>query len=110
AIALDGPRTALAHGIGLLPEDRKTEGLFLEQSVAFNVTVSELAAIVQGGLISRRREQEQVSRFIRQMCIKTPSASAKVRTLSGGNQQKCGIARQLHAGTEILLVDEPTRG
>lgn len=110
AIAVDGPRAALAHGIGLLPEDRKTEGLFLEQSVAFNVTVSELAAIVQGGLISRRREQEQVSRFIRQMRIKTPSAGAKVRTLSGGNQQKCGIARQLHAGTEILLVDEPTRG
>ena len=110
AIAVDGPRAALAHGIGLLPEDRKTEGLFLEQSVAFNVTVSELAAIVQRGLISRRREQEQVSRFIRQMRIKTPSASAKVRTLSGGNQQKCGIARQLHAGTEILLVDEPTRG
>ncbi|WP_292147022.1 sugar ABC transporter ATP-binding protein [Mesorhizobium sp.] len=110
AIAVDGPRAALAHGIGLLPEDRKTEGLFLEQSVAFNVTVSELTAIVQGGLISRRREQEQVSRFIRQMRIKTTSASAKVRTLSGGNQQKCGIARQLHAGTEILLVDEPTRG
>jgi len=110
AIAIDGPRVALAHGIGLLPEDRKTEGLFLEQSVAFNVTVSELAAIVQGGLISRRREQEQVSRFIHQMRIKTPSADAKVRTLSGGNQQKCGIARQLHAGTTILLVDEPTRG
>ncbi|RRH91832.1 sugar ABC transporter ATP-binding protein [Mesorhizobium tamadayense] len=110
AVAVDGPRAALAHGIGLLPEDRKTEGLFLEQSVAFNVTVSELAAIVQGGLISRRREQEQVSRFIQQMRIKTPSADAKVRTLSGGNQQKCGIARQLHAGTKILLVDEPTRG
>jgi len=110
AIAIDGPRVALAHGIGLLPEDRKTEGLFLEQSVAFNVTVSELAAIVQGGLISRRREQEQVSRFIHQMRIKTPSADAKVRTLSGGNQQQCGIARQLHAGTTILLVDEPTRG
>ncbi|RTM09809.1 MAG: sugar ABC transporter ATP-binding protein [Hyphomicrobiales bacterium] len=109
-VAVDGPRAALAQKIGLLPEDRKTEGLFLEQSVAFNVTVSELVAIVQGGLISRRREQEQVARFIQQMRIKTPSADAKVRTLSGGNQQKCGIARQLHAGTEILLVDEPTRG
>lgn len=110
AVAVNGPRAALAHGIGLLPEDRKTEGLFLEQSVAFNVTVSELSSIVQGGMISRRREQEQVSRFIQQMRIKTPSADAKVRTLSGGNQQKCGIARQLHAGTKILLVDEPTRG
>ncbi|ESW90151.1 D-ribose transporter ATP binding protein [Mesorhizobium sp. LSJC280B00] len=109
-VAIDGPRRALAHGVGLLPEDRKTEGLFLEQSVAFNVTVSELAPLTRGGLINGRREHEAVSRFIQQMRIKTPNPSTKVRTLSGGNQQKCGIARQLHAGTEILLVDEPTRG
>ncbi len=110
AVAIDSPRKGLAHGVGLLPEDRKTEGLFLDQSVAFNVTVSELDPLTKVGLISGRREDEVVSRFIRQMRIKTPGASAKVRTLSGGNQQKCGVARQLHAGTQILLVDEPTRG
>lgn len=109
-VAIDGPRRALAHGVGLLPEDRKTEGLFLDQSVAFNVTVSQMAPLTRGGLISGWREHDAVSRFIQQMRIKTPSPSTKVRTLSGGNQQKCGIARQLHAGTEILLVDEPTRG
>lgn len=109
-VAIDGPRRALAHGVGLLPEDRKTEGLFLDQSVAFNVTVSQMAPLTRGGLISGWREHEAVSRFIQQMRIKTPGSSTKVRTLSGGNQQKCGIARQLHAGTEILLVDEPTRG
>ncbi|CAN7743118.1 sugar ABC transporter ATP-binding protein [Mesorhizobium amorphae] len=109
-VTIDGPRRALAHGVGLLPEDRKTEGLFLDQSVAFNVTVSQMAPLTRGGLISGWREQEAVSRFIQQMRIKTPGPSTKVRTLSGGNQQKCGIARQLHAGTEILLVDEPTRG
>lgn len=109
-VAIDGPRRALAHGVGLLPEDRKTEGLFLDQSVAFNVTVSQMAPLTRSGLISGWREHEAVSRFIQQMRIKTPSPSTKVRTLSGGNQQKCGIARQLHAGTEILLVDEPTRG
>jgi ribose transport system ATP-binding protein len=109
-VAIEGPRKGLAYGIGLLPEDHKTEGLFLDQSVAFNVTVSKLAPLTRGGLISGRRENEAVSRFIQQIRIKTPSSKTKVRTLSGGNQQKCGIARQLHAGTQILLVDEPTRG
>jgi ribose transport system ATP-binding protein len=109
-VAIDGPRRSLAHGIGLLPEDRKTEGLFLDQSVAFNVTVSALASITGRGLIDGRREGELVSRFVQQMRIKTPGIATKVATLSGGNQQKCAIARQLHAGTEILLVDEPTRG
>jgi len=110
AVSIDTPRRGLTHGIGLLPEDRKTEGLFLGQSVAFNVTVSALASISRRGLINRWREGELVSRFVRQMRIKTPGTDAKVGTLSGGNQQKCAIARQLHAGTEILLVDEPTRG
>jgi len=49
-VAIDGPRRALAHGVGLLPEDRKTEGLFLDQSVAFNVTVSQMAPLTRGGL------------------------------------------------------------
>jgi ribose transport system ATP-binding protein len=109
-VSIDGPRRGLTYGIGLLPEDRKTEGLFLDQSVAFNVTVSALASITKRGLISGRHESELVSRFVRQMRIKTPGTDTKVDTLSGGNQQKCAIARQLHAGTEILLVDEPTRG
>lgn len=109
-VSIDGPRKGLSRGIGLLPEDRKTEGLFLDQSVAFNVTVCELDALTSGGLINGRSEEETVSRFIRQMRIKTPGVHTKVRTLSGGNQQKCGIARLLHAGTDILLVDEPTRG
>jgi ribose transport system ATP-binding protein len=107
---IDGPKKALSMGIGLLPEDRKSEGLFLDQSVAFNLTISALRAITMRGLINRRRENEIVSRFIHQMGIKTPGASTKTRTLSGGNQQKCGIARQLNAGTQILLIDEPTRG
>jgi len=109
-VSIDGPRKGLAHGLGLLPEDRKTQGLFLDQSVAFNITVSELEPLVRSGLISGRRETEIVSRFIRQMRIRTPGPDTRVRSLSGGNQQKCGIARQLHAGTQILLVDEPTRG
>jgi ribose transport system ATP-binding protein len=104
------PRLALSNGIGLLPEDRKTEGLFLDQSVAFNVTISALGEMMSGGLLRSGKEREKVANYIRQMRIKTPSGATRVRTLSGGNQQKCGIARQLNAGTTILLVDEPTRG
>ncbi|SIT57263.1 fused D-ribose transporter subunits of ABC superfamily: ATP-binding components [Mesorhizobium prunaredense] len=110
AVSIDTPQKGLAVGIGLLPEDRKTEGLFLDQSVGFNITVSKLGLVSWRGLIRPSSENSVVSRFIRQMRIKTPAAGTKVRTLSGGNQQKCGIARQLHAGNEILLVDEPTRG
>jgi ribose transport system ATP-binding protein len=109
-VSIDGPRKGLELGVGLLPEDRKTEGLFLDQSVAFNVTISALRSITRGAFISRRREAEIVSRLVRQMRIKTPSGETKARSLSGGNQQKCGIARQLHCGAQILLVDEPTRG
>ncbi len=110
ALSVNSPRTALANGIGLLPEDRKTEGLFLDQSVAFNVTISSLGALASGGFLKAGEERAKVAEYIRQMRIKTPSGATRVRTLSGGNQQKCGIARQLSAGTQILLVDEPTRG
>ncbi|WP_439622268.1 sugar ABC transporter ATP-binding protein [Shinella sp.] len=110
ALSVNSPRTALANGIGLLPEDRKTEGLFLDQSVAFNVTISSLGALASGGFLKAGEERTKVAEYIRQMRIKTPSGATRVRTLSGGNQQKCGIARQLSAGTQILLVDEPTRG
>ncbi|WP_439615209.1 sugar ABC transporter ATP-binding protein [Shinella sp.] len=110
ALSVNSPRTALANGIGLLPEDRKTEGLFLDQSVAFNVTISSLGALASGGFLKAGEERTKVAEYIRQMRIKTPSGATRVHTLSGGNQQKCGIARQLSAGTQILLVDEPTRG
>jgi ribose transport system ATP-binding protein len=110
AVRIDGPAKALAHGVGLMPEDRKTEGLFLEQSVAFNVTISALSTIQVGGVLSAAKENNLVGRYIRQMNIKTPSAETRVRNLSGGNQQKCGLARQLNCGADILLIDEPTRG
>lgn len=104
------PRAALGKGIGLLPEDRKTEGLFLNQSVGFNITIAALRTISRGWIVRARSELDLVTNFINSLHIKTPSAATKIMNLSGGNQQKCGLARQLTAGTQILLVDEPTRG
>jgi ribose transport system ATP-binding protein len=105
-----GPRAAIAAGIVLLPEDRKTEGCFLPQSLAFNVTISRLAAVRRRGFISERREHEVVTRLVRQLGIRAPGIHAPIRELSGGNQQKCVLARSLNANCSILLIDEPTRG
>jgi len=109
-LAHQNPQTALKRGVCLLPEDRKTQGLFLNQSVAFNITISALGSINIGGIIQSARERRMIARLVKQVRIKTPRLSSYIRNLSGGNQQKCSIARQLHAGASILLIDEPTRG
>jgi ribose transport system ATP-binding protein len=104
------PRGAIAQGLGLLPEDRKTQGLFLIQSVGFNILSASLRKMTKLGVLSRRREREESSKQIDRLRIKTPNAAAIVQNLSGGNQQKCVFARQVSAGCKILLADEPTRG
>lgn len=110
SVSVKSPRQALGHSIGLLPEDRKTEGLFLNQSVGYNITIAALKSISNGIVVRARRELELAQKYIASMRIRTPSAKTRIMNLSGGNQQKCGLARQMTAGTKILLVDEPTRG
>jgi len=104
------PRAAIGAGMVLLPEDRKTEGCFLPQDVAFNITISRHDSFRKFGFLSESRERDIVVKLVRQLGIRTPGVSTRVRNLSGGNQQKCMIARSLNAKASILLVDEPTRG
>ncbi len=108
--AAGSPRRSLARGVGLVAEDRRTEGLFLTQSVGFNIMSASLARVLKFGLLSRRLEKEIVHGLIGRLRIKTPRAETAVQSLSGGNQQKCVIARLVSAGCEIMLADEPTRG
>jgi ribose transport system ATP-binding protein len=116
AVSIRSPRDAIALGIGFLTEDRKADGLLLAQTVAFNTTLTRLAAITGrkipflGGVINRRRERTLVEGFIARLAIRTPDVTALVRNLSGGNQQKVIFSKWLHAECRILLVDEPTRG
>jgi len=107
-LRLRSPADALEQGIGLLPENRKTEGLVLPFSVAHNITLNR--QITHGGFLNHVREREVVSDLIRRVGVKTPSAEQEVNTLSGGNQQKVVIARWLNNDCKVLIFDEPTRG
>jgi ribose transport system ATP-binding protein len=107
---LRSPRAAIRNGLGLLPEDRKTDGCFLPQSVAFNVTISRLPTRLRGAVLSGRAERDTVAALTRRLSIRTRDARTRIVELSGGNQQKCMVARTLNARCRILLIDEPTRG
>ncbi|HET7315485.1 sugar ABC transporter ATP-binding protein [Salinisphaera sp.] len=118
-IRLDGremrfssPADALAAGIGLLPEDRKSQGLILPFSCSDNITLNHLAQFYHRStpFISRHKESRQVDSVMDQVRVKAPSNATPVRSLSGGNQQKVVIARWLERGCRILIFDEPTRG
>jgi ribose transport system ATP-binding protein len=104
------PRQAIALGIGLLPEDRKTEGLLLRQKVGFNVTIANLGQYTRRGVLRLATERKQVEEYVQRLNVRTPSVNTPIRSLSGGNQQKCVFAKWLNANCRILLADEPTRG
>jgi ribose transport system ATP-binding protein len=109
-VRIGSPREAIALGIGLLTEDRKADGLLLNQALATNVTVSRMTDVAPHGVINMGREQSIARGHINRLAIRTPSPMARVRNLSGGNQQKVILAKWLQARCRILLVDEPTRG
>jgi ribose transport system ATP-binding protein len=110
AYQASAPRHGIAQGLGLVPEDRKTQGLFLNQSVAFNVMSASLRRVTRRGLLSLGAERGIVADLIERLHIKTPGPGTASQNLSGGNQQKCVLARLISADCRILLADEPTRG
>jgi ribose transport system ATP-binding protein len=109
-VRIGSPRDAIALGIGLLTEDRKFDGLLLQQSVSTNVTVTRFGAVTNHGVLQLGKEKRLVEAHIRRLSIRTSGPGAHVRNLSGGNQQKVILAKWLHAECRILLIDEPTRG
>jgi len=104
------PRDGMRESIGLLPEDRKLEGLVLPFSVQENITMSSLERITKYGFVNSSLENDIASRQIKSLSIKTPSPHTKTISLSGGNQQKCIMGRWLEIDPDILILDEPTRG
>jgi len=109
-VRLDDPTQALAHGIGLLPESRKMEGLITDFTIRFNISLNNLGRHRSAGLVDRASEERSAAELSRRVGVKAPGIETRVATLSGGNQQKVVIARWLGHACEVLLFDEPTRG
>ncbi|MFD1541597.1 sugar ABC transporter ATP-binding protein [Nonomuraea guangzhouensis] len=100
------PQDAVRHGISLLTEDRKSQGLVLDLPISANVTLAKL----RGFLVRFGQERSLAEGLGRRLHLRSAGVDQHVRTLSGGNQQKVVLAKWLNAGSDILIVDEPTRG
>jgi len=110
-LRIGSARAAMRAGIGLVPEDRKRQGLVLGMGVRPNISMATLDQLRRLGLLLDRRREAHVARqFIDRLHVRTPSLDAPVVGLSGGNQQKVLLAKWLARGGRVLIVDEPTRG
>jgi len=104
------PKDALDKGIGYLPEDRRKQGIFLQQDIDFNVNVINFDKVMRAGVISYGKAHAQAQDYVDKLSIKIGSMYQPISQLSGGNQQKVIIARWLCKNPDVLIFDEPTVG
>jgi ribose transport system ATP-binding protein len=109
-VKFNSPLDAIKHKVGLLTEDRKGQGLFLEMAVKWNIVFPIIKQISRHTIVDTKKEDAIAGHFKERINIKTPSLLKKVINLSGGNQQKVVLAKSLAAESDILIFDEPTRG
>jgi len=109
-ILLKNPRAAQAVGIGLVPEERKRDGLVLDRSAALNVILPSLSHFSKAGLVQQQKLHKVAQDWLGKVDLRPLAPQRPIRSFSGGNQQKAIIARWLAYGSDIFLFDEPTRG
>lgn len=104
------PLEAMKNGIGFITEDRKVEGLMLEESIQKNISIANLGRISKSGVLQKGAEDELVKRGIEELHIKCFGPQHECSNLSGGNQQKVVFAKWIYTNPKVLILDEPTRG
>ena len=109
-IASPRPSESIRRGLAFLSEDRRSEGVFAQLSVAENLTAAVLPRISRFGVVSRRRRDDMVRRYVQSLGVKAAGPDAPITSLSGGNQQKVLIARALCTEPDMVMLDDPTRG
>ncbi|QDV21518.1 Ribose import ATP-binding protein RbsA [Gimesia panareensis] len=109
-VRIRSPREALQQGMVLVPEDRKQQGLIVEQSVAFNISLPWLKEWIHGCAFDYQTRDKMVARTVQRFGVRLSNADQPVRDLSGGNQQKVLVGRWIEHPPKILILDEPTRG
>jgi rhamnose transport system ATP-binding protein len=108
---VSSPRVADRLGIALLPADRKRQGVFAMHPIDFNISAGNLNRLVKiRWFADRRAERDRVTELTKRLNVKTPSIKQRIGALSGGNQQKVVLARQVFGSPEVLILQEPTQG
>jgi simple sugar transport system ATP-binding protein len=110
-VKIKDPSDAVRKGIALVPEERRKEGILVQESVSTNLTSASLGKFSKFLSFVNTKEEKKISiEMIKDLGIKTPSEDAKVQNLSGGNQQKVAIGKWLISDAEVYIFDEPTKG
>ena len=109
-VQIKSPEEAINLGIGLIPEDRKNQGVFLDMDIKWNISFSKVRRLSRYTVVDTGQETTVAEKYRDLLKIKTPSLGQQVKNLSGGNQQKVVLAKSLAAESKILIFDEPTRG
>ena len=109
-LKIKNPSDAVRQGIALVPEERRREGVLVNETVAFNLSAANLGDFCKASFVQRKKVNQNAEKLVSELEIKTPSIRQSVRNLSGGNQQKVAVGKWLAADCDVYIFDEPTKG